>query len=63
MVMSFIKSMISMMDLTTIKKITNNNPETIRQFLKVFADNASKDLRELTLAIEGRCSTSELFRS
>ena len=50
--MSFIKSMISMIDLTTIEKITNNNPETIRQFLKVFADNASKDLRELTLAIE-----------
>jgi|GEM_PF-809595 HPt (histidine-containing phosphotransfer) domain-containing protein len=52
MVMSFIKSMINMIDLTTIKKITNNNPKTIRQFLKVFADNASKDLRELTLVIE-----------
>ncbi len=52
MVMGFIKSMISMIDLTTIKRITNNNTATIRQFLEIFADNASKDLRELTLAIE-----------
>jgi HPt (histidine-containing phosphotransfer) domain-containing protein len=50
--MSFIKSMISMIDLTNIKKITNNNPKTIRQFLKVFADSTSNDLRELTLVIE-----------
>lgn len=50
--MGFIKSMISMIDLTTIKRITNNNTATIRQFLEIFADNASKDLRELTLAIE-----------
>jgi HPt (histidine-containing phosphotransfer) domain-containing protein len=52
MVMSFIKSMISMIDLTNIKKVTNNNPKTIRQFLKVFADSTSNDLRELTLVIE-----------
>jgi HPt (histidine-containing phosphotransfer) domain-containing protein len=50
--MSFIKSMISMIDLTNIKKVTNNNPKTIRQFLKVFADSTSNDLRELTLVIE-----------
>jgi len=50
--MGFTKSMISMIDLTTIKRITNNNTATIRLFLEVFADSASKDLRELTLAIE-----------
>jgi len=38
-------------DLSNIKRITNNNPETIRTFLQVFADNTSRDLEKLTVAM------------
>lgn len=52
MKMGFIKYMTRMIDLTTIKKIADNNPKIIRQFLEVFAHNTAKDLKKLALAID-----------
>ena len=52
MKMGFIKYMTRMIDLTTIKKIADNNPKIIRQFLEVFVHNTAKDLKKLALAID-----------
>ncbi len=41
-----------MLNLSTIKKITNNDKKVIGQFLQVFADNTTNDLKKLNVAIE-----------
>ena len=41
-----------LIDLSNIRKITNNNSEVIGQFLQVFADNTTKDLHLLKNAIK-----------